>query len=196
MRLVSTNEEVDTINSRELQRVCAETGATPKSFPIHMGKDPRKGDACRKAEGIPEFVELAIGAQIVVIHNISTTIVNGTQGVVAELRSDEVIIRTVNGSLVTIPYIALKDPDHPDIYTAKPLLQYLPVRLGFAGTIHKAQGMSLSLVDIDCRRVFCHGQMYVGISRCTSLRGLRLSNFTRKAVICDPIVRGFLGVEC
>jgi ATP-dependent exoDNAse (exonuclease V) alpha subunit len=192
MRLVSTNEEVDAINCRELQRVIAEKEVEPKSFPIIMGNDPRKGNACRKAEGIPECVELAIGAQVVVVRNISTTIVNGTQGVVVAFHADAVALITVAGSRVVIPYISLKDPDDPDIYTAKSLLQYLPLRLGFAGTIHKSQGMSLALVDIDCRRIFCHGQMYVGISRCTSLRGLRLSNFSRKAVICDPSVRSFL----
>ncbi len=195
MRLVSTNDEVDTINMRELKRLCLETGATPKSYPIIMGDDPRKGEACRKAEGIPESVEIAIGVQIMVIHNISSTIVNGTQGIVMDMGDDMVSIRTIDGSIADIPYISMKDPDHLDIYTAKSLLRYMPVRLGFAGTIHKSQGASLSLVDIDCRRVFCHGQMYVAISRCTDLRGLRLTNFSRKAVICDPIVRGFLGVE-
>jgi len=191
--LCSTNAEVDIINNREIQRVCEETKQTPQKFKIMNMKtaDYKKADACRKADGLTESVDLVIGAQVMVTFNISHDLINGTQGVVTEMNNNYVTIKQPNGESNDIPYIGFKDPDAEDVYTAKDLFQYMPLRVSYAMSIHKSQGTTLQLLEIDCKRIFVAGQLYVGISRVRDLRGLIVKNLNNKAVMCHPLVKQF-----
>ncbi len=60
-----------------------------------------------------------------------------------------------------------------------------PVTLGYAVSIHKSQGMSLSKMILDCRKIFADGQFYVGLSRARSLEGLSILNFHRDYIRAD-----------
>ena len=67
-----------------------------------------------------------------------------------------------------------------------------PIRLGWALTIHKAQGMTLDCVDIDVQEAFAPGQAYVALSRCKSLEGLYLQKPIKlNNVKTDNIVKKF-----
>lgn len=197
MRILATNAEVDRVNDYELRDVCEKSGLTPIAFPVkYVSSDTKKADAFRKMDMIPDSVKLVVGAQIVITHNISKTVVNGSQGVVVSIHSNEVGVELLGIGKVVIPYIDYKDPDHNDIYSAKALFQYLPMKLSWASTIHKVQGMTLHLLEVDLSRVFCHGQAYVAISRVKSLQGLIVKGLKSKAsFICDPAVKAFYGVE-
>lgn len=63
-------------------------------------------------------------------------------------------------------------------------IQY-PVKLAYAITIHKSQGMSIDFLEVDLKRCFAPGMAYVALSRARSYQGLRALNFSKKAVICD-----------
>ena len=197
MRIVSTNAEVDRINERELMDVCNESNLTPISFPvIRVSSDTKKSEAYRKADAIPEDVKLVVGAQIVITHNISKRVVNGSQGKVVSIRSDEITVSLIDIGEVNIGYIGYKDPEHNDIYTADTLFQYMPLKLAWASTIHKCQGMTLKLIEVDLKKVFCHGQAYVALSRVRSLEGLIVKGLTsKKTFICDSAVKRFIDVE-
>lgn len=196
MRLMSTNSEVDELNIKELHATCEEYGVEIISFPVNILTEPKKSELCMKADGIPNVVDLAIGAQVVVTQNLSPTLVNGTQGKIIDITKEEVVIECLDAKIVTVGYIGFKDPDAYDVYSpdAKVLFQYVPLRLGYACTIHKAQGMTLSLLEVDLKRVFTHGQGYVAISRVTDLQGLVIKNLSKKAFICDAAVKEFYGV--
>lgn len=191
MRLLSTNAEVDTVNARELERSCIENKTEVISFGVKNVVDRKKAEACMKADMIPNEVLITVGAQIVVTTNLAIGAMNGTQGKILRIGASEVVIESHEGNIYTIGYFGYKDPDNKDIFSAKVIFQYLPLRLGWASTIHKSQGMTLSLVEVDLRRVFTHGQAYVALSRAKSLEGLIVKNLFKKSIICDPKVKAY-----
>lgn len=60
-----------------------------------------------------------------------------------------------------------------------------PITLGYAVSIHKSQGMSLSNMILDCSKIFADGQFYVGLSRARSLNGLSILNFNTSYIRAD-----------
>ena len=69
----------------------------------------------------------------------------------------------------------------------------IPLRLAWAVTIHKSQGLTFDKLVVDAQQAFAHGQVYVALSRCTSLEGLVLkTRITSNALIGDGLVDYFV----
>lgn len=193
MHIVSTNKEVDAINERALRNITADGSTNIIRYDICVSPlaNPKKAEAYQIAEGIPNFVRLAVGCQIVVTQNIGGGLVNGTQGRVIYANQREIKIELLDKTEGIIEFFPYKDPEEPDVFKAETLFTYMPVRLGYASTVHKAQGMTLQLLEVDLKRVFAHGQLYTAISRVTDLRGLVVKNLNEQAFICSDAVREF-----
>lgn len=70
----------------------------------------------------------------------------------------------------------------------------IPLRLAWAVTIHKSQGLTFDKLIVDAGQAFAHGQVYVALSRCTSLEGLVLkTRISPSALFSDYKVDGFVG---
>lgn len=68
-----------------------------------------------------------------------------------------------------------------------------PLKLAWAITIHKSQGLTFERAVIDARAAFAHGQVYVALSRCRSLDGLVLNRrISQQSIIDDPVISGFV----
>ncbi len=192
--ICSTNREVDAINQRELNKLTTERH-TYEILPI--ARNAKKIEIAAKLDAIPEAIELAVDAQIMITTNISMgggrTIANGTQGKIVSMHDTHINCSLIGwGSEVKIGFQKVLDPDCIDedsnpVY----LFEYLPVRLGFAASIHRAQGMTCDLLEVDLNRVFAAGQAYVAISRVRSLEGLKLIGLKRNAFITDPRISEF-----
>jgi ATP-dependent exoDNAse (exonuclease V) alpha subunit len=194
--LTSTNDLADSINEQRLAQLPGK---------IWKAQGVVEGDF--GAESMPTALELKLkkGAQIMLLNNDAYgQWVNGTIGKIKKFAKDEdgedvIIAKLDNGETVEIsPYTwkiykyFLKDEElHSEDVGS--FHQY-PVRLAFAVTIHKSQGKTFEKVVIDVGRgTFAHGQMYVALSRCTTMEGLVLKNPLKKGhVLMDWQVMKFL----
>lgn len=106
-----------------------------------------------------------------------------------ELPIVEFTLRGGDKTTVTIPYVRY-DATHPS--DGKAWAWCMPLTLGWATTVHRAQGQSLPYLSANLSaRVFAPGQAYVALSRVTSLEGLSLQEYSRAAVFCDARVKDF-----
>ena len=111
--------------------------------------------------------------------------VNGTTGVITGFDGDIPLVRTTHGTTIRV---------HPEEWSLEnergeslATVTQLPLRLAWAMTIHKSQGMTLDAAEIDLSKTFETGQGYVALSRLKSLDGLRLMGLNDMALRVDPL---------
>jgi ATP-dependent DNA helicase PIF1 len=132
------------------------------------------------------------GARVMCVHNISIEdgICNGSQGVVVDFMPNSVktpIVLFSNGRRMEIEPIWTQSDEYPSIGIGQ-----IPLCLAWAMTIHKIQGATLTMAEMDLGlSVFEYGQSYVALSRIRSLEGLYLSAFHPKKIKANPLVRQF-----
>jgi len=134
---------------------------------------------------------LKVGAEIMCIkNNFEKGYVNGSRGKVIDFdnASGQPIIKLYNGKVIIITPMDWVIEENNKI---KASLTQLPIRLAWAITIHKSQGMSLDNAEIDLRRTFTHGMGYVALSRVRTLSGIKLIGFNSNALKVDPEVLEF-----
>ena len=194
--LTSTNEMSNQINERRLAQL---TGKVWKAQGLV------EGDFGKESMPTSEELKLKKGAQIMLLNNDAYgRWINGTIGKVSGFETDDegdiiITAKLDNGEIVEIsPYtwniyrFFLKN-DELASESVGSFTQY-PVRLAFAVTIHKSQGKTFENAVIDVGRgTFAHGQMYVALSRCTTLEGMVLRHPLKKNhVLMDWQVVKFL----
>ncbi len=144
-----------------------------------------------------EELRLKIGAEVMCIkNNFEEGYVNGTRGkIVNFLDSNDLsgqvytpVIELYNGKTIFVtPETWAIEEDGK----VKAAISQLPLRLAWAITIHKSQGMSLDNAEIDLSRAFAYGMGYVALSRVRTLSGIRLIGFSPDALRVDPKVLEF-----
>ena len=146
-------------------------------------------DACRAHQQ----VGLLSGAQVMLIANVDKEngLVNGSRGVVLNPAADGgVLVRFDDDSEVVIKPYKWKTEN---VRSARNVivditLTQIPLVLGYASTVHKAQGMSLSCGIIDLGELKAHGQGYVALSRMRELRGVSICAYSPDKITADPAV--------
>lgn len=143
------------------------------------------------------------GAQVMFIKNDSSPekrYFNGKIGRIVNLYSDEIHIQCEGEKdvIVTKPEIweNIKysiDPETKNIReTIAGSFTQMPLRLAWAVTIHKSQGLTFDKIIVDAEDAFAHGQTYVALSRCRTLEGIvLLSPISGNNVICDEEITNF-----
>ncbi len=181
-KLYTHNVNVDNENGIELSQIEGKEKVyqmTSKGHEIIV-------DILKKSCLAYDELRLKIGAEIMCIkNNFDKGYVNGSRGKVVgfETESNFPIIELYNGTRVTIaPELWAIEEDGK----VKASITQFPLRLAWAITIHKSQGMSLDNAEIDLRSTFTYGMGYVALSRVRKLSGIRLIGFTKESLLVDP----------
>jgi ATP-dependent exoDNAse (exonuclease V) alpha subunit len=111
--------------------------------------------------------------------------VNGTIGIVTHLNSNSIRVQTVGGRSINVEQAEWTIEENGVVKAA--IRQY-PLKLAWAITVHKSQGMSLDHARIDLSKTFEYGQGYVAISRVRDMGGLCLEGINDHAFEMHPKV--------
>jgi ATP-dependent exoDNAse (exonuclease V) alpha subunit len=189
--LYSMNVDVDTINSTKYKELL-EKGA--KQY-LYNTKGSTSGLYWANSIKIPENVELCVGAQVVLTWNIAqeSGLINGSRGIVVAINKIGPTVRFANGQEVLVEMQKIENDDDG---SKTCWCSFMPLKLAYALTIHKSQGMTLDLVVIDLGdSIFEYGQAYTAISRARSLACIKLLDFKASSFKTHPDVLKFYRIE-
>lgn len=170
IRLDTHNRKVDTINQAKLERL---EGKAKTYFMDERGNE--KIVAMLKKNCLsPERLTLKVGAPVLFTRNDKDQRwVNGTQGTVKELNEHTVMVELLDGDVVEVEEMSWeKCEGYGSNKNVVAMISQIPLKLAWAITIHKSQGMTLDRAVIDVSHAFECGQAYVAVSRVRSLDGL------------------------
>ncbi|MCQ2237257.1 MAG: AAA family ATPase [Bacteroidales bacterium] len=197
IRLSTHNAQADNINQRKLSEIrghsrvykCSVEGNFPEmSFPAD------------------QTLVLKEGAQVMFLKNDPSgqhRYYNGRIGKVSAMEADKVNVSLDDGQVIEVvpekwqnaKYVI--NPDTKEIEEqVDGSFSQIPLRLAWAITIHKSQGLTFDKAIIDAQASFAHGQVYVALSRCRTLGGLILSSMlSQRSVMTDPNVSLFISQQ-
>lgn len=170
-------------------------GALPMSMPAmqHISQEQREMEYNLLVNSIMADKEIILkkGTQVMCIANIdmesSEPIVNGSQGIIIDFVGGLPLVQFNNGAKRTVGYHTWSSEMSPSIG-----VKQIPLIYAWAITIHKAQGVSLDMAQIDAgSNIFECGQTYVALSRIKSLDGLYLTAFNPQKIKVNKKVQDF-----
>ncbi|MDP2950909.1 MAG: AAA family ATPase [bacterium] len=184
-QIFSHNFDVDTLNKKELAKL---SGKAESFFMFSRGQK-NFVEALKRGCLSPDVLELKQGAIVMFTkNNLKEGFVNGTLGKVVGFNKENnyPLIETLKGEEIEAKPMewAIEEGGK-----TKAIISQLPLRLAWAITIHKSQGMSLDTAVIDLSRTFEYGQGYVALSRVRRLTGLYLLGYNEKAFLTHPAMR-------
>ena len=192
--LTTHNNRANLINESELNKLKIKSS---------FFKAEISGKFSENAYPNAERLELKVGAQVMFIKNDSSTdkrYYNGKIGIITAISKESVTVKCANeiDEIVTeketwsnINY-SINEETKAIKEEMIGAFSQIPLRLAWAITIHKSQGLTFEKAIIDAEASFAHGQTYVALSRCTSLEGLVLKTpITSSAIINDNTVSIF-----
>lgn len=185
-QLYSRNANVDEINGKELAKLVG--GA--REFLMESRGPEKLVEALKRGCLSPETLSLKIGARVMFTKNDTTLrrYVNGTLGTVAGFSggTGDPIVKTNAGKTI------VAEPDEwriEDGMRTLARITQVPLRLAWALTVHKSQGMSLDAAHMDLSDTFEYGQGYVALSRLRGFSGLSLAGLNERALEVHPDIR-------
>jgi len=192
IRLTTHNAKADEVNHSRMDAL----DGKERSFRASV-----EGDFPENSFPAEQEIHLKVGAQVMFIRNDTSgagEYYNGKIGTVESVEPEVVVVDTEGQKIVVEPVewqnikYGINDETHEIEGRMEGLFVQMPLRLAWAITIHKSQGLTFDRVVIDAGAAFSFGQVYVALSRCRSLEGIVLvSPITSRCTFSNSEVRSF-----
>lgn len=210
IEVCSMNRQVEAINKKHVERCEAIT--VSEAVVEEKGDEPVIAGDYPFPYNINYHLALGVGLKIMVLKNLyngkgKPVCVNGDTGVITKIDTDRESLKVKldkNGKTIdlekeTIPIMGYKVEEKDGKKTAVPYekgtyTQY-PAALGYAVTIHKAQGKTFSEANMHLKNIFSYGQLYVALSRVTDVKNLYFDGIRPDVKLQDPYVNAFYSGE-
>ncbi len=186
-RLYTHNMDVDSINFKHLNEIDQD----PRQFDAQCDGNEKLIETLKSSVRAPEALTLKKHAKVMFVkNNFDMGYINGSLGEVIGFEDDDEhgvlpkVKLTDGTTLIVEPETWSVDNEAGKTIAS---FQQIPLRLAWAITIHKSQGMTLEAAEIDLSHTFEKGQGYVALSRLKSLNGLRLKGFNDQALELDSL---------
>lgn len=192
--LTTHNAKADAINSEAIEKL---------NTPFHFFNAEIKPEFSEKSYPAEEVLKLKVGAQVMFIKNDlekAKRYFNGKIGVIEKIEADKIFVQCKGEPepievkkyvWENIRYTLNKQSQKVEEEVVGSFTQY-PLRLAWAITIHKSQGLTFEKAVIDAGKAFAPGQVYVALSRCTTLNGIvLLSKITASSLHNDERILNF-----
>jgi hypothetical protein len=180
--LHTVNVDVDHINELHLQKL----GGDELIYEQHTTGSSNYVENLQRSVLAPAVLTLKQGALVMAVKNdANRRYVNGSIGTVVafEQGSEYPVVEFLNGKTVTMQPDSweLRDGDKK-----RASISQIPLRLAWAITVHKSQGMTLDAARVDLRKAFVEGMGYVALSRVKDIKNLYLTGINRMALSISP----------
>ena len=177
IQLTTHNYQAQNINSAKLESLCGES----YSFEAYI-----EGNFPEYSYPTDNVLTLKEGAQVMFVRNDSSPekkFYNGKIATITSISNTDIIVEDREGNTIevkrdkweNIKYTINKDNKEIEAVVDGSFIQY-PLKLAWAITVHKSQGLTFERAIIDVGSAFTYGQVYVALSRCKSFEGLVLSS--------------------
>jgi hypothetical protein len=183
-RLFTHNSDVDALNSDRLNLLDTEKA----TFKMESKGNKQLLVSLVKNCLSPEVLTLKREAMVMCTkNNFEAGYVNGTLGRIVDFDSDDgfPIIQTPDERTIKVSPASWTVAEDGKVLAE---ITQVPLRLAWAITVHKSQGMSLDAAEIDLRNAFTYGQGYVALSRVRTLAGMKVLGLNPQALLVDPRV--------
>uniref|UniRef100_UPI00358EA4AB uncharacterized protein n=1 Tax=Myxine glutinosa TaxID=7769 RepID=UPI00358EA4AB len=219
IHIFATNKQVDTYNMEKLHSSCS----NPLSIDAEdFFRDTKSGKLIKRTtqyiqvlnSNLPRTLTLAVGARVMLTKNINVSdgLVNGVFGTVCH------ISQTTGVTFPSVVYVVFDNarvgdklrkeksipPSLPsnstpigpqeDSVTNGGIRRQFPLKLSYACTIHKMQGLTLKEAVVSLKKIFSAGQAYVAVSRVTTLEGLVIQDFKESSIYWSQVTHSRLKV--
>lgn len=186
-KLYTHNVDVDTLNNNKLNQLDGQM----HTFTMTGKGQDWQIDKLKKNLLCPEKLQLKVDAEVMFVANdFEAGFVNGTRGRVIAFERGNPIVETTDGLRIQVEEHTWRQFNETGEYVIAEVSQ-TPLRLAWAVTIHKSQGMSLDSAEIDLTKAFVPGMGYVALSRVRSLEGLYLVGLGPQALQLDRDIYEF-----
>ncbi|MEY4927361.1 MAG: hypothetical protein RI894_1797 [Bacteroidota bacterium] len=192
--LTSHNAAAYLINGEKLNSI---------STPVHSFSAVIEGDFPPFSYPTEAILDFKVGAQVMFVKNDSSfekLFYNGKIGKILEIGKEHILVACPNDPKpITVLQVEWQNLKYTLDESTKEVEEEVigtftqfPLKLAWAITIHKSQGLTFERAIIDANAAFAHGQVYVALSRCKTFEGIVLrSQIANSSIRTDSIVRGY-----